>query len=56
MSEVKLRSISSAHPRTFLAADADLSRWEAIEPYFTSLQTREINTAPDVEKWLADLS
>jgi oligoendopeptidase F len=43
-------------PRQFLPADFIVKDWEDIEPYFTDLLERKINSVKDLEKWLKDSS
>lgn len=43
-------------PRRFLPEDFTVTTWEALEPYFITLEKREINTLDELEKWLADMS
>lgn len=43
-------------PRHFLPEDFTVTSWEALEPYFISLQKREINNVSELEKWLTDMS
>lgn len=43
-------------PRHFLPEDFTVTTWETLEPYFISLEKREINNVSELEKWLADMS
>ncbi|HEX6913907.1 MAG TPA: M3 family oligoendopeptidase [Chitinophagaceae bacterium] len=43
-------------PRRFIPADFRLSSWEAVEPYFRELADRPLNSRPDLEQWLRDMS
>jgi oligoendopeptidase F len=42
--------------RVFLPSDFQLSTWQQIEPYFTSLDKRPIGSTTELESWLLDLS
>jgi oligoendopeptidase F len=42
--------------RSFLPQQFNLTAWEQIEPYFTSLLEAEINHVNDLEKWLKNKS
>lgn len=46
----------TAPSRRFLPQDFSVTTWEVLQPYFETLQNREINSLKDMEKWLADLS
>lgn len=46
----------TAPPRQFLPKDFTVTTWDALQPYFETLQNREINSKSELEKWLADLS
>lgn len=43
-------------PRRFMPADFVVSNWESLEPYFTELADRPLNSAADLDRWLHDLS
>lgn len=43
-------------PRHFLPENFTVTTWEELEPYFITLEQREINSLSDMEKWLADMS
>ena len=43
-------------PRRFLPEDFAITTWEALQPYFETLQQRPINSVQDLEQWLKDLS
>ena len=43
-------------PRTFLPADFTVHDWASLEPYFTALLNRTINTVEELEHWLQDQS
>ena len=43
-------------PRTFLPADFTVHNWSSLEPYFTALLNRAINTVEELEHWLQDQS
>lgn len=43
-------------PRHFLPEDFTISNWEGLEPYFTNLDKRAINSPNDLEQWLKDAS
>ncbi|MCC6660846.1 MAG: M3 family oligoendopeptidase [Phycisphaerales bacterium] len=45
-----------AIPTDFVPLALDATRWEAVEPYFQSLQTRPVGSPADLEKWLIDRS
>jgi oligoendopeptidase F len=42
-------------PRTYIPQDLAIS-WESLEPLFTELQTRVINSAGELDQWLKDRS
>ncbi len=42
--------------RTFLPADFVLTDWAALEPWFTNLVDRKLDTLQDLENWLHDVS
>ena len=42
--------------RKFLPKDLIITNWETIEPYFKELLEREIASAEELKKWLADMS
>ncbi len=52
----ELKRPSDDRPRKFVPNDAILTSWEAIEPFYTQLIDRELNSVNDVEKWILDLS
>ncbi len=43
-------------PRQFMPADFVVSNWESLEPYFTELAGRPLNSAQELDRWLHDLS
>jgi len=43
-------------PRHFLPADFIVKDWEGLEPYFTNLLDRKIDSVKDLEQWLKDSS
>ncbi|GAA4301370.1 M3 family oligoendopeptidase [Compostibacter hankyongensis] len=43
-------------PRHFLPADFRVTTWEALQPYFESLQQREIGSPEALQQWLRDCS
>ncbi|MGB1033227.1 MAG: M3 family oligoendopeptidase, partial [Flavobacteriales bacterium] len=43
-------------PRKFIAENAELDKWNVLEPYFLDLKDREIPAIEDFKKWLFDLS
>lgn len=45
---------SPEFPRTFIAADADLSSWEGIKPYLDELRARTLPNRADLLKWIQD--
>ena len=45
-----------AAPLHFLPADFAVTTWDVLQPYFETLQNREINNVTALEKWLQDLS
>ncbi|MFC3562391.1 M3 family oligoendopeptidase [Pedobacter jamesrossensis] len=47
--------IITKKPRTYIPQDLTIS-WESLEPLFTELQNREINSADELEQWLKDRS
>ncbi|WP_407524714.1 M3 family oligoendopeptidase [Lacibacter sp. MH-610] len=42
--------------RSFLPKDFTITTWDALEPYFTSLLIKAINSKADLEQWLKDSS
>lgn len=42
--------------RNFLPADFTITTWDTLEPYFTQLLDRAINSKADLEQWLKDSS
>lgn len=49
-------SISLDHERRFLSKTLNLSNWEAIQPYFDDLLSRQNESADDLADWLRDRS
>ncbi|MFY0252848.1 M3 family oligoendopeptidase [Chitinophaga sp. 30R24] len=43
-------------PRHFLPEKFKVTNWETLQPYFETLQQREINNVTDLEQWLRDIS
>jgi oligoendopeptidase F len=43
-------------PRNFLPNDFEVTDWASLEPYFTNLLERPIDSASSLEHWLKDLS
>jgi oligoendopeptidase F len=43
-------------PRHFLPSDFIVKNWEGLEPYFTNLLDRKIDSVEDLEQWLKDSS
>ncbi|MBO9729020.1 MAG: M3 family oligoendopeptidase [Chitinophaga sp.] len=43
-------------PRQFLPETFTVTTWDALQPYFETLQQRPINNVADLEKWLKDMS
>ncbi|MBP7554628.1 MAG: M3 family oligoendopeptidase [Chitinophagaceae bacterium] len=43
-------------PRRFMPADFTVSNWESLEPYFTELVQRPIDSVQNLDRWLHDLS
>ncbi|RYG51670.1 MAG: M3 family oligoendopeptidase [Chitinophagaceae bacterium] len=43
-------------PRTFLPENFTVTTWETLEPYFKNLLDRPVQSKPDLEKWLKDIS
>jgi len=43
-------------PRHFLPENFKLSTWDALEPYFEDLKSRELDSKQALEQWLKDLS
>lgn len=52
----ELKRPSPDYPRHYIPVTAELSTWEQIEPYYTELLSRPLNSVQDVEKWIADQS
>jgi oligoendopeptidase F len=48
--------VARAYPRSFVPEQFDASDFARIEPLYLELTRRPIASAPDLEKWLADLS
>ncbi|WP_153798868.1 M3 family oligoendopeptidase [Foetidibacter luteolus] len=42
--------------RSFLPEDFKVTTWDALEPYFQQLLSREINSMESLEQWLKDMS
>lgn len=51
-----LRAAIQPLPRHFLPAGFTITTWEALEPYFTQLLDRPLNSMADLEQWLKDSS
>ncbi|MEO6832977.1 MAG: M3 family oligoendopeptidase, partial [Chitinophagaceae bacterium] len=45
-----------AKTRTFLPADFSITDWDAIQPYFEQLKSRNIDSAEALQQWLDDIS
>jgi oligoendopeptidase F len=45
---------SSAPPRGFVPADFNPANWSRIEPLFDALETRELSSVADLERWRVD--
>src|SRR5207247_8283328 len=43
-------------PRRFVPTGATMGEWAQIEPLFTRLRDRSINSADELERWLVDCS
>ena len=43
-------------PRHFLPADFSIKDWGSLEPYFTALAERNIESLASLEQWLKDVS
>lgn len=43
-------------PRNFLPADYKVTDWNSLEPYFSELAERSLNSKADLSQWLQDLS
>ncbi len=41
---------------SFISKDYTITNWENLEPYFTQLKEREINSKDDLAQWMKDLS
>ena len=46
----------TAPPRQFLPADFAVTTWDALQPYFETLQQRPVNSKEELSRWLADIS
>lgn len=46
----------TAPPRQFLPQDFTVTTWDALQPYFETLQQRPINSKEELAQWLADIS
>ena len=53
---VEWDAIPREFPRDFVTKEADLDRWDVIEPYFEKLANRPIENVSDLSKWILDLS
>jgi len=42
--------------RTYIPEDFKVETWEALQPYFEELKSREIATVQELEKWMSDRS
>ncbi len=42
--------------RHFVKADYSITTWDLLKPYFTELETRNINSITELEQWLKDSS
>ncbi len=49
-------SIPQAPPRKFLPAHFQVTTWEALKPLFDDLESRPLNSSPELKKWFADRS
>ncbi|MCC9165701.1 M3 family oligoendopeptidase [Pontibacter harenae] len=49
-------SIPKRKPRIYLAENFKVESWESIQPYFEELKSHAINSADELEKWMADRS
>ncbi|ARS35915.1 M3 family oligoendopeptidase [Pontibacter actiniarum] len=49
-------TIPTRKPRAYLSEDFRVEKWETIKPYFEELQTRDINSVEELEKWMQDRS
>src|SRR5947209_1341401 len=45
---------SAEFPRSFIAADADLSNWAGIQPYLEELNRRALPDRESLLKWIRD--
>lgn len=43
-------------PRSFLPKNFTITDWQSLEPYFKDLEERKINSLPELEQWLKDVS
>ncbi len=43
-------------PRKFLPEDFTVTSWDKLEPYFKELSDRPLNSKPELENWLKDVS
>lgn len=43
-------------PRRYVPQEFKVTTWEALEPFFSELLERPVNTRTDLEKWLRDMS
>lgn len=48
--------IPERRTRTYLPEDFKVETWEALQPYFEELKSRQINNVQELEKWMADRS
>src|SRR5215203_5594401 len=53
---MKLSADIKKLPRQFLPESFTVTTWNELEPYFQELLDRPLNTRPDLEKWLKDMS
>jgi oligoendopeptidase F len=54
--ELDLRRLPQDHPRRFLPEELDLGRWEVLEPLFSELEGRRLDSRAALERWLLDWS
>ncbi len=54
--EIELHRLPQDHPRRFLPKELDLGRWEVLEPLFSELEERRLDSPATLERWLSDWS
>ena len=53
---VKVLSIPVKNPRAFLPENLKIDSWKKLEPFFSELKERPVNSVNEIKKWLLDRS